>query len=159
MERFSFVSRVPSGLREELEKLLYFNPQQDKVISEISKVIAGYGLPEIEEQDSYLRIAIQELPGLQCLFALDNQPRDPRLAGLVLYFRKDVPTLIVLHLAVRQRYSSEGVHATERLVSQLVGKVVEVGRRLRGVESLTFSYREGLSLPLRNGGGTKPPED
>ncbi len=59
---FRFVSRLPSGFREDLEAMLYFNPGQQRVRREANRVIEGFGPPEVREVDGALRVDIQHRP-------------------------------------------------------------------------------------------------
>lgn len=147
MAGFRFVSRLPGGFREELESMLYFNPQQKKVLREVIQVIDGYGPPEVVEDDGLLRVDVRLLPGSQCLFAMDG-PEGDQLAGLIVFYRRDEEVVLVPHLAVKEQYSTAGPHAGERLVSQMLGKVVEIARQLRGVRSVELAYRQGLTVPV-----------
>lgn len=150
MSRFRFVSRLPGGFREDLEAMLYFNPGQHRVSREANRVIEGFGPPEVQEVDGFLRVDIQRLPGAQCLFVLDSGEREA-LAGLVIFFRQDEEVLQVPHLVVSERYSTGGDRAPERLVSRIVGKILEIARMLRGVRVVELAYRQGLAVPVRNG--------
>ncbi len=69
----------------------------------------------------------------------------------MIFFRQDDEVLLVPHLVVKERYSSGGDRAGERLVSRIVGKVLEIARMLRGVKVVELAYRQGLAVPVRNG--------
>lgn len=150
MPHFRFVARLPSGYREDLEAMLYFNPRQHRVSREANRVIEGFGPPEVREVDGFLRVEIERVPGTQCLFVLDAREVE-ELAGLVIFFRRDEEVILVPHLVVKERYSGGGDRAPERLVSRIVGKILEIARMLRGVRVVELAYRQGLAVPVRNG--------
>ena len=155
MERFTFTSQLEERFHEDLEALLYFNPRQRHVRQGIESAIERYGKPEISRKGTSLRMSVGEFQDSQCLFALDGGPETVCLAGLIIYIRQDEENLVVLHVAVQDAYSVDGEHAEEQLALQLLAKVREVARRIRGLRQIILLYRGGLSIPVHSNQGSK----
>lgn len=152
MTRFHFTSRLHVSHQEELESLLYFNPQQRRVKTEIERAVEDYGKPEIETEGESLRVSVGDKPIAQCLFALDQLVEPPRVAGLILYLRQG-DSLVILHVAVSEDYSTTGPSSDQKLVLRMLAQVREVGKLIRGVRYLNLLYRGGLVVPVRGNGG------
>jgi hypothetical protein len=135
--------------RDDLESLLYFNPEQTRVINEIEKTIADWGTPEISTDGDLLKLSLSSGPDIQALYALDGIDGQLQLAGLVIFTRSNEESLDLLHMAVTKGYSAKGAHSGEKLALNMLCRVREVARRLRGVQQIILHYRGGLAIPVQ----------
>jgi len=137
--RFTFCSTLPNSYRDDLESLMFFNPLQHAAADGVADAVEAFGAPEIVESGDLLSV---NLPGrqVQALFALADSPDGCELAGLVVYVRVDAGNVIILHVAVTERFCAAGEHAAAMLVMRLVGEVARCARRLGGVRSVTLLY-------------------
>ncbi len=149
MGRFSFTSRLDEEHRDDLESLLYFNPEQIEVVDQIEKTIGEWGTPEIITEAGHLKISMSSGPQIQALYAIDGADARPKLAGLVIFTRKDTENLELLHMAVSVGYSAKGAHGDENLALSMLCRVRDVARRLRGVRHIILHYRGGLAIPVQ----------
>jgi hypothetical protein len=153
-ERLQFSSMLPESYRSEFEQLLFFNPGQLRASDDIRQSIEEFGVPEIVVEDASLHVTIGRLGKVQVLFAVSaphGEDGPGELAGAVVYFRASVDQIIILHVAVSERYSSVGERADQMAVARLVQAVREAARRLKGVNWVTL-YVSGMpkQLPIRH---------
>jgi hypothetical protein len=150
MESNPHIELVPtlaSELREEVERLFFFNPRQPVFEAGIRASVEKHGIPQIMEQDGRIWIGVPS-GTTQCLFACDLRHEPARLAGVVIYARPTPSTLCITHLAVDPDYAVMGGDASFGLGMVLVGAVRQVARRMNGVISLQLPYRSRAYLPV-----------
>jgi len=154
-----FTSWLPSHYAEALEGLLYFNGLQDRVCERIAFFVELRRPPRIVITDGILRIHVGSVPSVQSLFAVKREGATAELIGVIVYFRESINTMNVLHLAVREDYSSVGHHAEAMLSIRLIHMVREMASRIKGVSSVTLGYNKAKtrSIPVRNGGHNQRP--
>jgi hypothetical protein len=145
---FEFSSVLPAEYLEDLQALMFFNPQQPLARTDIMRSMDRYGTPNICVEGDLLRVTVGTLTDVQALFALADTGDGYELAGVVLYFRTDIENILVLHIAVSEPFSSGGANAAAMLVVQLLDAVRVVARQLKGVRSITIVYRAGRTLRM-----------
>jgi hypothetical protein len=133
-------SKLGTEHLDELEELLFFNPQQRDVTSGIVRAIDLYGSPKIYSQGPLLRIRVGDLPGVQALYAIEQTIEAGRLVGVIIYARRDTSTMVLLHVSVAEDYSASGIHANARLTMKLVLRLRAVARSLKGVTVVEVPY-------------------
>lgn len=141
----SFLSRE---YREALEAMLFFNPQQGKALSGISRAIREYGVPDIVEDGDRLRIQLAHLRDPQTIFALDQGVSPPVLAGVMVFARIDFETLALLHIAVGQDYSRNGSLSEVQLVPRFMSQLRWIAKHLKGVSTVTLKYTLGTTFDV-----------
>ncbi len=146
--RIGFTSVLDDAYLEELEKLLFFNPQQNKILTGINESIADYGVPNIYVDRGRLRVGIENLPGAQTIFALEDGAGEPSLVGVMVYSRVDLENLVLLHIAVREEYSRFGARSDVGLVNKMMSQLRAIARKLNGVRSIHLKYSKGLVFPV-----------
>ena len=146
--RIGFSSVLGTDYMEDLEMLLFFNPQQGRTLSAINDSIKDYGIPHIYVEEGHLRVGLKDLPGTQTLFALEDTLDRPELVGVMVFHRVDVETIVLLHIAVRQEYSRYGSRADAGLVSRMIAELRGVARKLKGVRSIQLTYLKGVAFPV-----------
>lgn len=139
LQTIFFSSVLSSTYYGDLETLMFFNPQQGKVQSGVIESVERYGKPQISHDGDRLRINVGSFSAVQTLFALEG---DGNLLGVVAYVREDLETIAILHIAVREEFSALGNHADMMLVMRLINKVREVAKRVKGVRSVTITYKD-----------------
>jgi hypothetical protein len=146
--QFEFTSVLPSDYLDDVEAVMFFNPRQPHDRTGIVKSLRQYGTPRITVEADEVRIAVGQQMDVQTLFALADVGDGHELAGVVLFARTDRENVLVLHIAVTERFSSTGPDAESMLVIRLLERVRDAAGRLRGVRSITVMYSEGASLKL-----------
>ncbi len=146
--RIGFTSSLTSEYLEDLEKLLFFNPQQKKALKGIHHSIREYGVPRISLNNGWLRVKVEELPEVQTLYALADSKERPKLAGVMVYSRVDPATIAVLHIAVKEEYSRFGARADAMLVPKFLERLRQIAKMLKGVQSIQLKYASGLIVPV-----------
>jgi hypothetical protein len=145
--QFEFSSILPAEYLDDLQDLMFFNPQQTGARDGIIKSVTQYGEPRVSG-DQELQVAIGNLTGVQTLYALVDAADGFELAGFVSFFRTDVENVDILHIAVTERFCAAGVDADALLALRLVNVVRSVARRLTGVRSVTLLY-PAAGAPVR----------
>ena len=140
----AFQSTLASDDREALERLMFFNHRQRQAETAITRAVERFGSPTIVADAGRLRVAVGAGAEVQCLFAIEHGRRSDALAGMVVYLRTSVDEILILHIAVADRYGRKGLE----VVSALVRTVRAAAERLRGVERLTMLDLQGRELRI-----------
>ena len=140
MQSVVFTSTLDLGYRDALERLFFYNGNQNTASDAILLAIERFGSPRIEVIGSRLWVSLDSGLEAQSLFVLDPSQAGEPLVGIVVYTR-DNDTLVILFLAVREDFSSRGTRARELLFFRIVDEVRSVARRIRGISSITMFLR------------------
>ncbi len=146
--RIGFSSILGSEYLEDLERLLFFNPLQERAIDGIHHSIREHGVPSIYLDEGKLRVKVEEPSEVQTLYALDDSGGKPELVGVMVFSRANTDTLDLLHIAIREEYSRFGAKADAGLVSKFLEQLRRIARCLKGVRSICLKYASGLKLPV-----------
>lgn len=146
--KITFTSVLGLEYGEDLEDLMFFNPQQKEASSRIDHVINEYGVPSIVVDNDRLRIQVEGLAECQTLYALDCSAEKPVLAGVMVYVRSDWENIVLLHIAVKEDYSRMGKFADQMLVLKMTTQLRRIARRIKGIRSITLKYSSGLVIPV-----------
>lgn len=139
----AFQSHVAVNQRTALEALLFFNACQGRVSRSIAEAIEKFGAPEIIAEYDRLRVSIQGLDDVQCLFAIEMPQGRP--VGVAVYVRVDLEHISVLHLSISSEYAKGGWRANEQLLLRLLRELRRSTRRMKGVRHVELYYLEGRS--------------
>lgn len=137
-DSIAFESRVRQQHRRALERLLFFNGCQSRVLNGIVAAIERYGPPEIATEGEFLRVRVGALQDVQTLFAIDSVTGRP--IGVAVYLRADLEHVTVLHLGISEEYCAGGPLAAVKLPLRLMREVRRSSRRLKGVRRLHVLY-------------------
>jgi hypothetical protein len=137
-DSIAFESRVGQQHRRALERLLFFNGCQNRVLRGIVAAIERYGPPEIATEGEFLRVRVGTLKDVQTLFAIDSATGRP--IGVAVYLRADLEHVTVLHLGISEEYCAGGPQAAVKLPLRLMREVRRSSRRLKGVRRLHVLY-------------------
>lgn len=146
----SFASRVAAGQRPALERLLFFNGCQARVVDGIVEAIDRFGPPEIEQDGEWLRVRVGAYADAQSLFALDGATGAP--IGVAVYVRPDLEHITVLHVGIAEAYCSGGEREGQRLLLRLLKELRRSSRRMKGVRRMRVLYGEQRERPGIAGG-------
>lgn len=144
-----FTSVLDSRYRRDLDSLLFFNANQQRMSEAILHVLDRWGAPRIASIGDRLRVVLDAVPGVQSLYALVGTEDRSELIGVVVFTRDD-DRLVVLYVAVREDYSATGRKAHELLLLRIVDQLRDIGRRISGIESvlLRTSGRHTTRIPV-----------
>ncbi len=140
----AFQSTLTADDREALERLMFFNRRQREAETAVTRAVEMFGSPTIVAEPSGVRAAVGACPDVQCLFAIERGRRSDALAGMVIYLRTSVEEVLVLHIAVADRYGRKGLE----VVAALIRRVRATAERLRGVERMTMLDLQGRELKI-----------
>ncbi|KOR37681.1 hypothetical protein AM228_05865 [Planktothricoides sp. SR001] len=141
MSKIIFSSVLNSDYYDDLEKLMFFNPQQEKVRNEVISAVERYGQPKIYRDGDRLRIGVGSFSMVQALFALNGQKADRQLLGMIAYMRENPDNMAILHIVVREDYSAVGIHGNEMLLMHLIDRVREIAAKIKGISCVTLAYK------------------
>lgn len=141
MSKIVFSSVLNSAYYDDLEKLMFFNPQQEKVRNEVISAVERYGQPKIYRDGDRLRIGVGSFSMVQALFALNGQKADRQLLGMIAYMRENPDNMAILHIVVREDYSAVGIHGNEMLLMHLIDRVREIAAKIKGISCVTLAYK------------------
>ncbi|MCW6035950.1 hypothetical protein K4A83_06645 [Spirulina subsalsa FACHB-351] len=154
MTYFSISSTLKTSYRDDLERLMFFNPHQGKVREQVMTSIEVYGQPKILEEEGFLKITLDSDFCTQCLFALDTREQ---LIGVIIYVRASPDHLVITHVAVQEDYASGGMYQDRFLVFRLVARVREIGQQIKGIQwvSLIYGLGKEQKIPVFHGGASR----
>lgn len=135
-------SALEDSYRARLEELLFFNPGQERVAEGIEASIARHGLPEVAAERGLLHIGVGAHGRVQALYALEAREAQDELVGVIVYCRPSADEIVVLHIAVSERFASTGPMADVGVALRLFQSVRQAAARLKGVRWLSM-YRGG----------------
>ena len=144
MNSVLFSSVLKTEYRDELEAMMFFNPQQRIVRAAIVESIGKYGIPKIVVDGEFLRINVGEFSDVQTLFALEDIGRDVHLIAIVVFVRINIENVLVLHIAVSEEYTIRGCNAEEMLFMRLIIKLKQIATRIRGVKTINLMFEKGV---------------
>ena len=150
-----FRSCLQPSEQDALERLVFFNPNQLHSQADVLRALELYGTPAIVSSPEGLHVTLSRCTDVQCLFASIERPgRPPELAGMLIYKRMGIEDVLVVHIAVADRYgrSRDGLS----VVIRLLRAVRAVARRLKGVQRLRVLYRDGRQFGIRINPATEP---
>jgi hypothetical protein len=150
---FVFRSSLPATYRDALEHLVFFNQGQLHAEGAIIEALETYGSPEIVADAAGLHVIVSRRSDVQCLFALAEEGTRLMLAGMVMFVRTSLEEMLVLHIAVGDRYSRTR-RSGLAVVLRLVRAVRAAAHRLRGIERVRMLYREGRQFEIDINRGT-----
>ena len=151
MRNIRISSLLLRSFRDELERIVFFNPEQGLVTGTLVDLVHRYGVPAIVEDGEHLRFRANAFGMLQTLFAMDSSEEPERLVGVAMFTRARRSTMLVLHLAVHEDYTSRGKWGSETVVAQLFNAIRNLSLRTRGVRSLRILYPHDVRFDLRTG--------
>jgi hypothetical protein len=140
----AFQSTLPADQREALERLMFFNRRQHEAETAVTRAVEMFGSPTIVSESFGVRVAVRACPDAQCLFAIERGRRSDALAGMAIYLRTSLEEVLVLHIAVADRYGRKALE----VVAALVRTVRAAAERLRGVERMTMLDLQGRELRI-----------
>ena len=136
MTRIEFTSNLPLGLATDLEELLFFNPRQYKVRTNVLQINERYGAPRVEVIDDRVFVALDASPQPQTLYMLAISDEQETLVGVMVYLREN-DTLSLLHVAVHEDWAGMRPHHGPPVLIRMVDQLRHVGCRIRGIQSIT----------------------
>jgi hypothetical protein len=156
MRKIRLASLLPSSFRDELERIVFFNPEQNSVEKPLVASLHRYGIPSIVEEDGCLRFRVNAFGMLQTLYAFDETEEIPRLVGVAMFTRERRASMVVLHMAVHEDYTSQGKWTEVGVVAQLVSAIRGVALRTHGIRSLRILYPHEIRFELRETSSVRP---
>ena len=138
-DKIRLTSRLPAANRDALEALLFFNVRQHALCQQIEATIERFGIPEIIEQDGWLRVSVAGLPDVQCLYAVRGERDEP--VGAVIYTRDAVDRIMVVHLSVASDASLNLAGGGRVVLYRLLAQIRRVARCTTGVRHVAVAYR------------------
>jgi hypothetical protein len=132
---FAFSSSLPLEHREEAERILFFNLQQEKMKDGIRTVSKTYGLPKLVAEGDRLHLTVASEVRVQALFAVASGRNGETPVGAIVFTRED-NALVALYMAVHEDYSATGKRARDKLMIKLLKELESIARRVRGVDAL-----------------------
>ena len=151
MRKIRVSSLLPVSFRDELERIVFFNPEQNLVIAPLLASVHRYGVPSIVEDGGCLRFRVNAFGSLQTLYAFDETNEPARLVGVAMFTRESTASIVILHLTAHEDYTSKGKWADVAVVAQLVAAIRDVALRTHGIRTVRILYPHEIRLVVRHG--------
>jgi hypothetical protein len=150
VQTIRFTSVLPVSYRDELERIVFFNPNQDRVVAPLVDAVRRYGVPSIVEDGETLRFRVPAFGLVQSLYALDEAEQPLRLAGVVMFVRESADTMLLLHLAVHEAYAIGGPFVQAWVTPRLLAAVRRTCLQTRGISNLRMLYPHQVQVRLES---------
>lgn len=145
MSELRFSAKVRIDYYDVLDRLFFFNKNQQRRSEIIEAVIAQYGEPKIINDDQMLRMTVGGYTDTQTLFA----SLGPRLVGALLYLHNSPSNMSILHLVVDEAYSLKGKYADYMLSIQMIAEVRRIAQRIDSIKTISIEYVRNHDEPLK----------
>eukprot|EP01156_Anaeramoeba_ignava_P015967 Anaeramoba_ignava/a617238_6.p1 GENE.a617238_6~~a617238_6.p1 ORF type:complete len:147 (-),score=20.09 a617238_6:128-568(-) len=145
MKSITFTSVLNIKFLEKLKTLLFFNPEQQKIVTGILASIEKYGLPKIEPEGENIVIKVGELTEVQSIYAIDNE----ELVGVMLFFRETAQNITLLHIAVAEEHSLQGNKGNKMIALQLIYKLKEIAAKIKDVKTISIYYQKDVLKKIK----------
>jgi hypothetical protein len=142
-------SELSISFRDELERIVFFNPEQRLIASPLVESVHRYGVPSIVDDGACLRFRVDAFGLLQTLYVFDETSVPTRLVGVAMFTRESSASMVILHIAVHEDYTLQGKWADVAVVLQLVDAIRGAALRTRGIRTLRALYPLGFDLQVR----------
>jgi hypothetical protein len=150
MGKLGFSSVLPDAYRQELERIVFFNPKQNRVRESLIDSVHRYGVPVVVVEAGTLRFRVPAFGLVQSLYALHEGEQPARLLGVAMFVRESRHSVLLLHLAVHEDYAADGVHADAWVTPRLLSTVRNACQRVRGITSLRMLYPHVVQVRIRS---------
>jgi len=146
-----YTSELSSEHLEALQELMFFNDNQRQFVSDIVASIEEFGEPTLKSDGGSLRIYTSRLGEVQSLFAVEENDESVRPVGVAVHARNAEDTLTLLHIGVDSEFAADGSHADEMVAMNLIRRLIEVGRQIKGIRKIVVHYgpEAGTEIPIR----------
>ena len=105
--------------------------------------------PEVGTESGALEIRVGSLGRVQALFALASADGRDDLVGVIVYCRLSVGEMVILHIAVSERFASTGTMAESGVALRLFHTVRGVATRLKGcADDRHVHVERAVSVPV-----------
>ena len=136
INKIHFSSVIKMDYYDILERLLFFNKQQDRHRNTIIEFIEKYGEPNIINNGGKLSIKVGENVETHCIFASNG----PKLVGVLIYTQDLPENILVLHIAVDEDYSIRGKYSKKNLVIKIVEELKKIALLNSSIKTITICY-------------------
>jgi hypothetical protein len=150
VQTIRFTSVLPVSYRDELERIVFFNPEQDRVTAPLLNAVRRYGVPSIVEDGGTLRFRVPAFGLIQSLYALDESEPPSRLAGVVMFVRESADTMLLLHLAIHEAYAIGGPFVQAWVTPRLLAAVRRTCLQTRGIRTMRMLYPHPAQIRLES---------
>jgi hypothetical protein len=137
MPSIVFTSAISSTYKAELERLLFFNQNQQRAHEDVPLLVERYGMAHVETCREQLRVRLAASPEPQTLYAVEQADGTERLVGVMVYLREG-DTLSLVIAAVHEDYAGRRLDSQQPLVAKMIALLRDVGRRVKGIHSVTL---------------------
>lgn len=147
MSTLFFTSALDEAYRDALERLFYYNENQNRHRDAVLAAVERYGLPHIEARNSRLWVTLESGIEAQSLFVMQRTETTPELVGAIVYTRDD-DKLVVAFMAVREDHAYGGEKDDGSLSVRMIDELRGIAGRIKGITSLTLFLHGPVAVRL-----------
>jgi len=138
-ESIRLTSRLPAHCLPALEALVFFNARQFRLRAQIEATVERFGAPKIVAFDGWLRVQVEGLPDVQCLYAVRGEDDEP--VGVVVYIRDSIDRITVMHLSVASDITLHLNGGARLVLYRLLQQIHRVARCTKGISRVELAYK------------------
>ena len=139
MKKIVIRSSLDSSYINDIRDLLFFNEYQSKYVDGIMRSIHDHGMPVVNCKGNKIEIKVEGLPDVQSLFALENDDEMEKLIGVIIFFRKTIHNIVLLHIAVDKNFTANNM---QLLTLTLIKELISISKSIKGIKTLTIYYNK-----------------
>jgi len=139
MKKMVITSTLDSSYIDDINNLLFFNESQSRYIDGIMKSIRKHGIPVVNTKDNKIEIKVDGLSEVQSLFAMEIDDDVANLTGVIIFFRKTIENIVLLHIAIDKDYYA---NKKQLLALRLIKELKSISKSIKGVKTLTIYYNQ-----------------
>ena len=145
-----FRSKIDASLREELERIFFFNWNQSRYASRITQSVKEYSKPVITDvnKDEIALVFNDPLIG-QTLHIFDSDKPNANLIGVVMYERDTPEQVTIIHLAIHEHCKEIFKREKINVAAVILDEVFSLLRQIKGVSRVRIYYTN-RTIKLKN---------
>jgi len=133
---YSFHSSLPISLKNELEKLFFFNEEQSVVYPKIEIALEKYGNPRIIEKNGKINIVLEKLEECQNLILTGTFGNSNLVLGIILHSRVTNTRAELIHFAVDKTIKDNA----NEVFNILLKEITRIYKMIKGIEDIYITY-------------------
>jgi len=136
-----FRSKINAGLREQLERIFFFNWNQSRYAARITQSVKEYSKPVIEDEgDNKIALVFRDRSIGQTLHIFDSDTPDAALIGVVMYERDSPEQITIIHLALHETCKEIFKQEKVNIAAVVIEELFSLFRKIKGVKRVRIYY-------------------
>lgn len=137
-----FRSKIDASYESELERLFFFNHNQQKYIDRINRSLVEYSKPVLKNCGDKVALVFEDEMIGQTLHLFDSNGHEAELIGVVMYARDSIDRVTIVHLVLHERCGVIYKKSHVNIASIVLQELISTFRKMKGVEKVRLYYTD-----------------